>query len=157
MCRNYTNFCGCQRGDYSDTTMIRSKQSFTPNPLYPIALFQTKRHKIAKTNISKGSNATCINGDENHEAFKQCLLRVPPNIWFKITDVEGDNLGDIFYATSIPSHILVTIMINLEYMIYVKNKLKINVVKWQGFFTLISLDERFHFATFQPRGEGICY
>jgi hypothetical protein len=98
-----------------------------------------------------------INGDENYEDFKQCLLRVPPNIWFKIADVEGVNLDDIFYTTSIPPHILVKIMINLEYMIYVKNKLKINAVKWQGFFASISLDERFHFATFCPRGEGICY
>ena len=98
-----------------------------------------------------------INGDENHEAFNQRSLRVPPNVWFKIADVEGDNLDDVFNATSIPSRILVKIMINLEYIIYVKNKLKINAVKWQGFFASISLDEWFHFATFRPRGEGICY
>ena len=48
-------------------------------------------------------------------------------------------------------------MINLEFMIYVKGKLKINAVKWQGFFESISLEERFQFATFRPRGEGICY
>ena len=48
-------------------------------------------------------------------------------------------------------------MINLEFMIYVKGKLKINAVKWQGFFALISLEERFQFATFRSRGEGIYY